>query len=124
MTEFYIEFKTWAEGKIENPWPVILFGPTNEYRHRDNLSATIAETVIQGIFLSLNEDACNKFLLDHVRGHELGVLINSNNIESAEKEIEKVFGSYERCEYCVIDDSNREVIYNQIKSAGISPSAD
>lgn len=123
MTEYYIEFITWAEGGFENPWPVIIFEQTNQYRNRNNLSIPISNATLQGVFLSFNENACAKFLDEHVRGTILGALITCHDIEAAHKELLNVFKSCEILDYCIVDESNKELIYERINSAGIPPSA-
>lgn len=122
MTEYYVEFKTWAEGTFENPWPVIWYEVTNDYRKRTNISIPLSEKIVQGVFASLNEDACVRFLNDHIAANILGAIISGNDISAVKNEIIKLFGSCEILDYCVIDEFNKNYIYSVIENAGIKPS--
>lgn len=104
--EWYVEFKTWAEGEIKTPWPFVFFEETTDYRKRINVYQKIDERKIRSIWFSFNEKACFDFLKEHVAGVILAAKISCNNQLELETELKSVFGYCEIIGSCLINDDN------------------
>jgi hypothetical protein len=104
--EWYVEFKTWAEGEIKPPWPFVFFGEDVDYRKRINVYQKIDERKIRSIWYSFNEKACSDFLKEHVAAALLAAKINCNSVAELENELKSVFGYCEIVGCCPIDNNN------------------
>lgn len=123
MAKFYVEFKTWAEGRIEIPWPYVWFEEVNDYRDRNDLSKPIPIRKIEAAFSSMSEDAAEKFLMQHVPAVILGALIDTSGSHLLAGEIKRVFGYVEILGWQEVVEGNREQIEMIMKSAGQPPGA-
>ena len=108
--KFYIEFKTWAEGYVDIPWPWAKFEEIADYRLISDLKVKASSEKVRSIFVSMNENLCNKFLRDYVAALVVGVTITASDLPSALDEIRSVFGLIELLGSCEVTDSNRSHI--------------
>lgn len=116
MTKYYIEFKTWAEGTFDVPFPYVFFQHTDDYRNRKNLPTKIPASKVKGIFLKFDDAESNKFLVDHVSGIILGAIADSDSAQNALNYISSIFGYSEFIGVCEVTDSNKEMIGNIIRN--------
>lgn len=121
MTRFYVEFKTWAEGRIEAPWPFVWFEETADYRRRDDLTVIVPISSIKNTFLGFNDQKAQKFLTDHVAAVILGAVIEVDSIDAIAPHICNIFGSCEVLGQCEITESNQASIDAVMANAGVTP---
>ncbi len=100
MPQYYIEFKTWAEGPIEVPWPFVWFEEQLDYRRRDRPETPISSKVVRDAFISMSEETCRKFLSEHVPAMIIGAVIEARDESLASSEVFKIFG-YVEIEGCI-----------------------
>lgn len=117
MVDFYVEFKTWAEGTVDSPWPFVLFEETNDYRSRKDLAQKISEKKVQSVFLSFNEDVCGKFLSENVSGIILGAIISASYPTELQGKLNAVFGGCEILGICEVSLENKDRIRSIMDSA-------
>lgn len=114
MKKYYVEFKTWAEGKIEVPWPYVQYEETSDYRKRDNLEV-VANS--EKAFLTFDPVACATFLKENVSAVILGAIIEESHTASIESQISNVFGYIEILGICEITSNNINDIAKRIPGA-------
>jgi len=119
MVDLYIEFKTWAEGTVDAPWPFVLFEETDDYRNRKDLTQQVPKKKVQLVFLSFNEDVCGKFLSENVSAIILGAVIKDRLMTEIYGEITRIFGFCEILGICEITESNQERIHMIMENTGI-----
>jgi len=117
MVDLYIEFKTWAEGTVDAPWPFVLFEETDDYRNRKDLTQRIPEKKVQSVFLSFNEEVCGKFLSENVSAVILGAVISADFPTEIQGKLNSVFGICEILGMCEISEENKERIRRVMESA-------
>lgn len=108
MNKYYIEYKVWAGGLIDTPWPTKFLEGTNQYKTRKDMKL-VSPNVVKSIFLSMNEISISKFLELHIIGSILGSIVETDDPNKIQKLLEKDFGVIEvlgACEY----EPNKEVI--------------
>lgn len=110
MQEYYVEFKTWAEGNIVTPWPFVWINEIDEYRKRSSLATVIDRSVVRGIFLSFNEEKYEKFLSDHVRAVIIAAVVQAAEPGQVLKEISSVFGYCEIIGICEVNDRTKDAV--------------
>jgi hypothetical protein len=110
VTKYYVEFKTWAEGRIETPWPFVWFEETDEYRRRDDTKTPIPSQVTKSTFLTFNETSYRRFLDDHVAAVVIGAVIDVLDQRAVLAEIENVFGPCEIIGCMEITEANQELV--------------
>jgi hypothetical protein len=110
MKTFYVEFKTWAEGKIEVPWSYVIFEETNDYRNRQDLSIHVNKKTIASVFGSLDETVLKNFFDKNINAFILGSVISAANSDSVLQNLKKYFGYCEILGICEISDMNRDRI--------------
>lgn len=110
MKRYYVEFKTWAEGRIETPWPFVWFEETDEYRRRDDTRVPIPQHVTKSVFLTFSEVAYGKFMEEHVSAVILGAVINAVDQRDVLIELERVLGPCEIIGCMEIDGSNQDLV--------------
>lgn len=110
MKRYYVEFKTWAEDRIDVPWPFVWFDETDEYRRRDDTRTPIPQQVTKSVFLTFNEVAYGRFMDEHVSAVILGAVITAIDQEDVLVEIERVFGPCEIIGCMEIDGSNQGLV--------------
>lgn len=120
MSKYYVEFKTWAEGRIETPWPFVWFEEIADYRSRTNLSNKINENIIKNIFMNYNSDACGKFLSNHVCAVILGAELELESENQIMYEISRLFGYCEILGFCEITADNAAQIADVMIGAKVS----
>lgn len=107
MKTFYVEFKTWAEGKIEVPWLYVIFEETNDYRSRQDLSIHVNKKTIESVFSSLDETVVKNFFDKNINAFILGSVISANDTNTILPNLKKYYGHCEILGICEINDSNR-----------------
>lgn len=117
MPEYYAEFKTWAEGRIETPWPFVWFEEIGEYRHRDDPAQPIDDRKTRSAFMSFDQERINRFLSEHVAGVILGAVVVAPHPDSAVRQIKQVFGSCEMLGICEVNEGNRNTIEEVMKKS-------
>ena len=108
MTQYYIEFKVWAEDFIETEIKAKLLEMTNDYRSRKDMKS-VSPKIVQNIFLSFNDISCTKFLEQHIPASILGAIVEANSTTHVEQLLSKDFGLIEilgMCEY----DLNQDLV--------------
>jgi hypothetical protein len=110
MQEYYLEFKTWAEGDIITPWPFVWIEETDDYRKRSSLAAPIDRSIVRGIFLSFNAEKYEKFLSDHVRAVMIAAVVKASGPDQVSNEISKVFGYCEIIGICEVNDQTKDAV--------------
>lgn len=92
VKHYYIEYKVWAEGQVDVPWPFVVFGETNDYRYRYNLSRIVTHNELRSCFISMNSSRIDKFLENNVNAVILGSVISATSIDEVKGKIDLVFG--------------------------------
>lgn len=110
MQQYYTEFKTWAEGSVDNPWPIVIFEEVEDWRNRNDLTQPISSKYVQSVFMSLSENAYNTFLENHVSCMILGALIPCECKECVLQQLQQVFGYCEILGMCTVTNDNHEKI--------------
>lgn len=110
MKRYYVEFKTWAEGRIETPWPFVWFEETDDYRRRDDTRSPIPQQVTKSVFLTFSEAIYGRFMEEHVSAVILGAVITAIDQKDVVIEIERVLGPCEIIGCMEIDGSNLELV--------------
>ena len=118
MTSYYIEFKTWAEGSVDMPWPMVWFEEVDDYRHRDNPHTSIDQRALRSIFSGFDEKIVRKFLEDHVPALILGCTMELSNPGEMITELTRIFGYCEVLGACEINDATRDRVNAVMKNAG------
>lgn len=115
--EVYVEFKTWAEGPIETPWPFVIIEDTGEYRNRLDPSKPVSESTVRAVFLSFEQERVSRFLEEHTTGVLVGAIVDCPNIGDAEREITRIFGYCEMVGSTRVGPGNRGMIMEVMKHA-------
>lgn len=119
MIRWYVEFETWAEGRLNVPWPYVIFEETGNYRSRENLSEKISESFQKSVFLSFNEARFNMFFSKFTNSVILGIELYATDPEDVKKQIQDVFGYCEFHGITEVTDENhariKEVMEGAIK---------
>jgi len=118
MARYYVEFKTWAEGRIETPWPFVWFEETDDYRRKDDPRTPIPQQITKSVFLTFNEPTYQKFLEVHVAAVTLGAVINGVDQQDVAMQIERVFGSCEIIGCMEIDETNQTLVEKMMGRVG------
>jgi hypothetical protein len=115
--KYYTEFKTWAEGDIDIPWPWAKFEELPDYRLKSDTNVSASDSKVKSVFLSMDEKAATKFLMDYVAALVVGVILELDNPSDAAEQIKKIFGSCELLGICEINDDNKSYIDSIMKNA-------
>jgi len=121
MTMYYLEFKTWAEGRIETPWPFVWFEEDDDYRLRTNLSIRATEAQKKAAFMDFNAESAERFLGEYIPAAVLGALIDAHDEDDARIKASLCFGVIETIGICKADGEHRERIELLMKNAGGEP---
>lgn len=117
MTKYYLEFKTWAEGRIETPWPFVWFDEDDDYRNRKNLSVRATESQKKAAFMDFNPENAERFLSEYVPAVILGALVDAHDEDDAKIKVSLSFGVIEVLGICTADGDNAERINALMVSA-------
>lgn len=117
MKRFYVEFKTWAEGKITIPWPYVIFQETDDYRHRHDLSLHVHQKTLQSVFMSFNNEIIDKFFEKHVNAVIIGSIIPAESSDLLMPLLKKAYGYCEILGQCEINSSNEQKIMSVMADA-------
>ena len=123
VKRYYIEFKTWATGKFDVPWPFSCYEEVPDYRLNYDLMVKASDAKLKNIFLNMDEAACTKFLSEYTPAMIVGCLIDLENANDAESNIKRVFGSCEIVGICEVTSNNNDIIQKNMSSARIKSSA-
>jgi hypothetical protein len=115
--KYYAEFKTWAEGAITIPWPWAKFEELPDYRLKSDPIVTASTSKVHGIFLSMDEKAATKFLMDYVAALVVGVILELNDPSTIQETLKKVFGHCEILGFCEVTDENQQHILSVMENA-------
>lgn len=107
LKSYYVEFKTWAEGYVDIPWPWAKYEEIADYRLRADWKVAASPGKIRGLFTSMDEASCNRFLRNYVAALVMGVMLDLEDQTIAADVIKSVFGSCEIVGICEITDENR-----------------
>lgn len=118
MTEHYVEFKTWAEGSVDCPWPVVIFGELDDYRDRQDLSIRASQNAVRGAFSSLSRERIDEFFEKYVPALLVGAVIKEENTSLIPRMINEVFGSHELLLLQVVSRENANDIMEIMKPSG------
>lgn len=110
MAKYYVEFKCWNEGEIDDPWPIVFFEETNEYRKRNDLTVVVPAGAVRKAFMDQNADTAMKFLMENVSTVILGAVIPGSSKFEALGELRQVFGVIEVIGVLEINDDNQSMI--------------
>jgi hypothetical protein len=115
---YYCEFKTWALGRFDVPWPFRIYEETPDYRMKGQVDKPLPHAKIYSAFMSFNEPTINRFLSEHVRAAIVGVILDLENHNNVLKELERIFGYCELLGIAEVTADNRSYIESKIKGAG------
>lgn len=118
--QYYCEFKTWAEGTVDCPWDLAKFEELPEYRLRSDLSILASANKVKGIFLSLDSNACTKFLKDYVAALVLGVVLDIDDLSEIKNLLTNVFGYCEIIGIMQVTEENKAEIDKVMSGARIT----
>lgn len=118
MPKYYIEFKTWAEGDVNMPWPMVWFEEVNDYRHKNDLKKRIDPIRIRSVFSSFDDKAVGRFMQEHVPALILGCTMDLEHPGEILDELSRIFGYCEVLGVCEVNDRTRERINEMMKNAG------
>lgn len=110
LKRVYVEFKTWAEGKVDVPWTFVTFEETNDYRTRQDLSSKVPQKILQSTFLSLNQDTLKTFFDKNINAIILGAEVFVGTHDEILPNLQKVFGYCEILGWCEITAENQSRI--------------
>lgn len=110
MNKYYLEFKTWREGKVTIPGQYKIFGETNDYRSRKDLSTAVPHYVIQSVFLSFNEKAVDTFLNENVAACEMAVIVEAADQDYAIQLVNQCLGPIALDGIILISEQNKAII--------------
>lgn len=110
MNKYYLEFKHWFEGEVVLPGRFRIIGEVNDYRNKSDLSQPINESVVRGVFMSLNEGTIENFLSTHTMAMILGLECEAVNPEGLSFILEKLLGPIVVDGIVEVTDTNQSVI--------------
>lgn len=96
MNEYYVEFETWADGKIEIPWPYVVFEETANYRSRLDPTQQVSASIVKNVFMTLNDIKCSEFFNKNVPGVIVGIELSATDANDVKRQICNFFG---HCEF-------------------------
>jgi hypothetical protein len=118
MPTYYLEFKTWAEGSIDMPWPMVRFEEVDDYRNRLTLGTPVDQRKLRSTFMSFDEKLIRKFLEDHVPALILGCTMELPNPGEIIIELDRIFGYCEVLGICEVNEQTRDRVAEIMKNAG------
>jgi len=118
MPTYYLEFKTWAEGSVDMPWPMVRFEETDDYRNRLTIETAVDQRKLRSIFLSFDERLIRKFLEDHVPALVLGCTMDLQHPGEIMPELNRIFGYCEVLGICEVNENTKERVSEIMKNAG------
>jgi hypothetical protein len=110
MINWYVEFETWAEGKIEVPWPYVVFEETDNYRSRSDLTYKVSDEFLQATFMTFNEKKYYDFFDKYVSSMILGIELPAQDENHVKSQIVQIFGYCEFHGICMVNSDNEDSI--------------
>lgn len=108
--EAYVEFKTWAEGPIETPWPFVVIDEVPEYRKRRDNRLQVDDSAVKGVFMSFDQAIIQQFLEENISGLLLGAIVPCGSIDQLQGILDGVFGFCEIVGSVPVTNENRQMI--------------
>jgi hypothetical protein len=108
--DLYVEFKTWAQGPVDMPWPWAVYESLPDWRLVSDLTVAATAESVRRVFLSLDQRQVTEFLQRHVSAVVVGVILPADSAVNCQHQLQRVFHHVELLGSCVVTAENSAAI--------------